>query len=151
AAAHLVLLGEPRLLLADGSAHVLERKDAALLAILAVDGATPRGKAAALLWPEVDDDAARNNLRQRLHRLRKKAAHDVAVSVNDILRLASDVIHDLTGLQARLSDDAAASIGDLLGTFDYGDCVDLNDWVAIAREQWRAARRNALAEIASRL
>ena len=42
AAAHLLLLGEPRLLLADGSAHALERKDAALLALLAVDGATPR-------------------------------------------------------------------------------------------------------------
>ena len=37
----------------------LERKDAALLALLAVDGATPRGKAASLLWPDVDDDAAR--------------------------------------------------------------------------------------------
>src|SRR5262249_49400652 len=54
-------------------------------------------------------------------------------------------------LQARRSADAAASSGDLLGTFNYEDCVDLNDWVAIAREQWRAARRNALAEIASRL
>jgi DNA-binding SARP family transcriptional activator len=151
AAAHLLLLGEPRLLLADASSHSLERKDAALLAILAVDGATPRGKAAALLWPEVDDDAARNNLRQRLHRLRKRAARDVVLSVNDVLRLADDVVHDLTGLQARLADDAGAGSGDLLGTFDYEDCIDLNEWVAIAREQWRAARRNALAEIASRL
>jgi len=151
AAAHLLLLGEPRLLLAAGSAHVLERKDAALLAILAVDGATPRGKAAALLWPEVDDDAARNNLRQRLHRLRKRAERDIVVSLNDVLRVAEDVGHDLTGLQARLAEDASAGTGELLGTFDYGDCIDLNDWVAIAREQWRAARRNALAEIASRL
>lgn len=151
AAARLLLLGEPRLLLADGSAHALERKDAALLALLAVDGATPRAKAASLLWPDVDDDAARNNLRQRLHRLRKRAARDIAISLNDVLRLADDVIHDLTGLQARLGDDAAAGTGDLLGTFDYEDCVDLNEWVAIAREQWRAARRNALAEIASRL
>src|SRR5882672_12518215 len=107
AAAHLLLLGEPRLLLVDGSAHTLERKDAALLALLAVDGATPRGKAASLLWPDVDDDAARNNLRQRLHRLRKRAARDVAISLNDVLRLADDVVHDLTGLQARLADDAA--------------------------------------------
>jgi DNA-binding SARP family transcriptional activator len=151
AAAHLLLLGEPRLLMADTSAHPLERKDAALLALLAVDGATPRSKAASLLWPDVDDDAARNNLRQRLHRLRKRAARDVAVSVNDVLRLADDVIHDLTGLQGRLADDAAAGTGELLGSFDYEDCVDLNEWVAIAREQWRAARRNALAEIASRL
>jgi DNA-binding SARP family transcriptional activator/tetratricopeptide (TPR) repeat protein len=151
AAAHLLLLGEPRLLLADGSAHALERKDAALLALLAVDGATPRGKAASLLWPDVDDDAARNNLRQRLHRLRKRATRDVAVSANDVLRLADDVVHDLTGLQARLADDAATGTGDLLGTFDYEDCDDLNEWIAIAREQWRAARRNALAEIASRL
>ena len=151
AAANLLLVGEPRLLLADGSAHPLERKDAALLAILAVDGATPRGKAASLLWPDVGEDAARNNLRQRLHRLRKRAGRDLALSVNDVLRLAGDVGHDLTGLQSRLGDDAAASTGELLGTFEYEDCIDLNDWVAIAREQWRAARRNALAEIASRL
>jgi len=151
AAAHLMLLGEPRLVLVDGSAHTLERKDAALLAILAVDGATQRAKAASLLWPDVDDDAARNNLRQRLHRLRKKAARDIALSVNDVLRLADDVVHDLAGLQARLGEDAAAGNGELLGTYDYEECVDLNEWVAIAREQWRAARRNALAEIASRL
>jgi DNA-binding SARP family transcriptional activator len=151
AAAQLLLLGEPRLLLAGGPAYPLERKDAALLAILAVDGATPRSKAAGLLWPDVDDDAARNNLRQRLHRLRKRAERDIVVSLNDVLRLAEDVVHDLIGLQSRLADDAAAGSGDLLGTFEYEDCDDLNDWVAIAREQWRAARRNALAEIASRL
>src|SRR5215831_1930814 len=148
--ARVELVGVPRLVL-PGNTHALERKDAALLALLAIEGPTARARAAGLLWPDVDDDAARNNLRQRLHRLRKRAERDIVVSLNDVLRVAEDVSHDLTGLQARLAEDAAAGRGDLLGTFDYGDCIDLNDWVAIAREQWRAARRNALAEIASRL
>ena len=46
----LQLLGEPKLDLG-GETFPLERKDAALLALLAVDGATTRGRAAALLWP----------------------------------------------------------------------------------------------------
>ena len=47
----------------------LERKDAALLALLAFDGPQPRGEAAALLWPDADAAHARNSLRQRLFRL----------------------------------------------------------------------------------
>jgi DNA-binding SARP family transcriptional activator len=150
-AASLVLLGEPRLEVAGAAVVPLERKDAALLAVLAVDRSTPRAKMASLLWPDVDDEAARNNLRQRLHRLRKRTARDVVASVNDVLRLNDDVTHDLASLPARLAEDPAAASGELLGSFDYGDCVDLNEWLAIAREQWRGARRNALAEIASRL
>jgi DNA-binding SARP family transcriptional activator len=149
--ARLQLLGEPRLLLAAGDAHPLERKDAALLALLVIDGPTARAKAAALLWPEVDDEAARNNLRQRLHRLRKRAGRDIAVTASDVLRLAEDVAHDLAALPERLTEEATAAAGELLGTFDYDDCTELAEWVAIAREQWRVARRNALAEIASRL
>lgn len=151
AAAQVQLLGEPRLLLGRDGAHPLERKDAALLALLAIDGPVPRSRAAALLWPEVDGDAARNNLRQRLHRLRKRAGRDIVISRNDVLRLADDIAHDLAALPARLAEDAAAAAGDLLGAFDYDDCTELADWIVIAREQWRAARRNALAQIASQL
>lgn len=150
AALRLQLLHTPRLLIAAGTVHALERKDAALLAMLAVEGSVPRAKAAALLWPEVDDERARSNLRQRIFRLRRLAARDLVCAGNS-LSLAAAVEHDLDALGPRLIDDPDAAAGELLGEIDYGDCAELHDWVQIAREQWRTARRNALAEIAAGL
>ena len=146
----LQLLGEPKLGLG-GDSFPLERKDAALFALLAIDGVTARGKAAALLWPDVDDEAARNNLRQRLHRLRKRAGRDVALTTGDVLRLADDVTHDLSGVAETLTRDASHAMGELLGSLDYADCDQLEEWLQAAREQWRAMRRDALAEIAAKL
>ena len=150
AAIRLVLLGTPRLELADRTPIALERRMAALLAKLAVDGPTPRAHAAAMLWPEADDKSARNNLRQRLFRLRQAAQRDVVVP-DTTLALADGIRHDLSDLSVRLADDPEAAAGELLGTLTFDDCIDLAEWVAIAREQWAVARRNALAEIASRL
>lgn len=150
AAIRLVLLGTPRLELADRTTVTLERRMAALLAKLAVDGPTPRAHAAAMLWPEADDKSARNNLRQRLFRLRQAAQRDIVVP-DTTLALADGIAHDLSDLGARLTDDPEAAAGDLLGTLTFDDCIDLADWVTVAREQWAVARRNALAEIASRL
>jgi predicted ATPase len=65
--------------------------------------------------------------------------------------LTDGVAHDLAGLPARLAADAQALAGELLGAFDYSDCADLGAWVEVAREQWRGALRDALAEIAARL
>jgi DNA-binding SARP family transcriptional activator len=146
----LVLLGTPRLELADRSSVPLERRMAALLAKLAVDGPTPRAQAAAMLWPDVDDKSARNNLRQRLFRLRQAARRDVVLP-DTTLALADGIANDLTDLGARLADDPKAASGELLGALNFDDCLELADWVAVAREQWAVARRSALAEIASRL
>ncbi len=150
AAIRLVLLGTPRLELADRTTVALERRMAALLTKLAVDGPTPRAHAAAMLWPDADDKSARNNLRQRLFRLRQAAQRDVVVP-DTTLALADGIAHDLSDLSARLADDPEAAAGELLGTLSFDDCTELADWVNVAREQWAGARRNALAEIASRL
>ena len=45
----------------------LGRKDAALLALLALDGACARDAVAQMLWPEGDLAKARASLRQRQH------------------------------------------------------------------------------------
>ena len=66
----LELLGVARLVRGGVALEPLERKTAALFAILALEGPTPRSKIAGLLWPEVDEGKARRNLRQRLHRLK---------------------------------------------------------------------------------
>ena len=148
--ATLRLVGTPALVPAAGVAVALERKDAALLALLATAGATPRAALAALLWPDVDDEGARNNLRQRLFRLKRMGGADVVTGGN-VVSLADLVLHDLAALPARLAADPQALAGELLGAFDYSDCADLAAWVDVAREQWRAALCDALAEIAARL
>ncbi len=90
----LQLIGTPSLHVPGAAPIRLERKDAALLALLALGGATPRARVAALLWPDVDDEHARNSLRQRLFRLHRGAAADV-VRAGDVLQLAAHVNHDL--------------------------------------------------------
>lgn len=140
------LRGAPRLVRGDGGLRMLERKDAALLALLALDGPAPRARLALLLWPEVDAERARNNLRQRLFRLRRLAGRAV-VDAGEVLALADGIVHDL----AALAEDAAGSAADLLGTLDYTDCAALADWIAAARARLRRQRRTLLARRAERL
>lgn len=150
AAPRVHLLGLPRLQWPDGHHHLLQRRDAALLALLALEGAVPRSRAASRIWPDADSEGARNNLRQRLFRLRRTAERDL-VSVGDVLRLADGIEHDLQPPATPLGNGAPDLDGELLGTLDYGDCAELADWVQAARERWRGARAQALADLANRL
>jgi DNA-binding SARP family transcriptional activator len=143
AAVRLELLGVPRLMRGDMLLQALERRDAALLALLATEGAASRSRVATLLWSDSDARRASNNLRQRLFRLKRSAGHDLVVG-DGVLSLAPDVLHDLS---AGVVPDQA----ELLGSTDYTDCGALGDWVDAARERWRVARRQALADAASRL
>ena len=142
APARIELVGTPRLRLEGDVAHALERKDAALLALLALEGPTPRARAAGLLWPGVDDEAARNNLRQRLHRLRKRAGRELVVTRHDVLQLAADVALDVAGAPsgATAFPGDGGAIGELLGTFTYDDCGELDEWVLAARTRHRSAQ-----------
>jgi DNA-binding SARP family transcriptional activator len=145
---HLRLLAVPALLRGDGRQAALERKDAALLALLALDGPTPRARAAALLWPDAEPRKARNSLRQRLFRLHRAAGSGIVVD-SVALALADGVDHDLASLHTQLAGDPAAAGGELLGSFGYEDCTELEEWVRGARERFRVRRRDALAAIAS--
>ena len=86
----LQLLGAPRLIVAEGAARPLNRADAALLALLAIEGPTSRARAIGLLWPDSDEPAARNALRQRLFRLRRTAGADL-IDAAEWLSLAPGV------------------------------------------------------------
>ncbi len=145
---HLRLLAVPALVLGNDVPVALERKDAALLALLALDGPIPRARAAALLWPDAEPQKARNSLRQRLFRLRRSAGCDVVVE-DSALALADGVEHDLAGLPARLASDPSAAAGELLGAFGYEDCEEFDDWVRSARERIRVLRRDAVAAAAA--
>lgn len=146
----LQLLRSPQLLRPDGRAAALNRKDAALLALLAVDGPTSRERVVALLWPGDEEATGRNTLRQRLFRL-KRAAGAELVRSDGPLALQPEVEHDLQGLERALEADPRARAGELLGELCFDELPDFADWLAGARQRWRSARGDRLAEIASRL
>src|ERR1700755_411764 len=77
----------------DGPVLLRNKKGQALIAYLALQpGLHPREKLAALLWPDSDDEAARQSLRQCLSGLRK-----------DLAALPLTVEHDVIGLAAPIA------------------------------------------------
>ncbi len=141
----LQLIGTPALLVPGQAALPLERKDAALLAILALDGATARDTLASLLWPDVPLKTANTSLRQRVFRLRKRSGQDL-VQTGDRLALMPPLAVEPA---LRAAQTAEVPVGDLLGSFSYSDCGQLADWVRVQREHWRARRRDALSHAAA--
>ena len=136
----LRLIGEAVGLHGDGRRLVFERKDALLLAYLAIEGPTPRSMLSTLLWPDVDDERARSNLRQRLFRLRKSLGFDLLEGAV-VAGLRADVAIELGS-----ADPGAAEL--LSGVSDT-DAGGLAPWLAAAREHRRAARIETLARMAS--
>jgi DNA-binding SARP family transcriptional activator/tetratricopeptide (TPR) repeat protein len=147
----LQLLRDPQLIRADGAATPLNGRDAALLAVLAVDGPTSREQVLAWLWPDVGEPArARNMLRQRLFRLRRLAGGEL-VSSGEVLALDTAVRHDLLDLEAMLDDDPAqGAAGELLGALAFPGCDDFTAWLDAARERWRHRRADRLAAMSER-
>jgi hypothetical protein len=85
-----------------------------------------------------------------LHRLRKRAGCNLVLSAHDVLHLASGVQHDVHASDAGAQADPMVR-SELLGSLDYTDCAELHEWVTTARDQQRAAWRDALAGTAARL
>ena len=73
----LKLLGNAQVLKGKQPPLVLDRKPAAVLAYLALEGPTPRPKLAGLLWPDSGEEVARTNLRKLLQRLRENVGDEV--------------------------------------------------------------------------
>lgn len=144
------LLGAPSLAVAGAAAQPLERRDAALLALLALEGALARSRAAALLWADADPAKARNNLRQRLFRLRRAAGDAELIVGDETLRLGPAVEHDLRDPLPELECDASAQSQGLLAGHDFTDLDDLAYWVDQARQRWSARVAGALETLAQR-
>ncbi|WP_375767596.1 AAA family ATPase [Archangium gephyra] len=149
----LDVLGGARLL---GLAEPLElqRRVAAVLAWLALEGPTPKYRLAGMLWPGSGEDTARNNMRQLLRRLRVATGADLVLG-GDVVSLSERVSTDAVELAAHVfagrHADALALSGSLLGTLDFDDCPDFEAWLLPAREQLEALRcRAASAEADAR-
>ena len=123
------LHGIARLQLPGVGPWVLERKHAAIVAYLWLEGPTPRPRLAGLLWPQATEDRARGNLRQRLSKLR-----EAGLLIGDERGVLS--------LPPGLDLDAAEPPGaPLLASLDYDDCEPFARWLDGQREAERAQRK----------
>ncbi|MBX3622622.1 MAG: AAA family ATPase [Rhizobacter sp.] len=131
----LRLASSPHVLLPEGGTVALAPRDAVLLAWLALEGATPRARLAALLWPESEVEAARNALRQRLFQLKKIFGRELVAGQATLL-LAEGVAHDLHDADSVLGDDPLGVEGELAA------------WLQQQRERRRQRLRASLVELA---
>lgn len=140
----LRLLGVPAVGLAQKDGwHALTRKDAALLARLALEGPQARGVLAAWLWPDVAAGRAQANLRQRLFRLRRDAG-ELVIEVEGSLSLSPRVECDVCppAPNRGSADDA------LLGGLPPADDT-VQAWIDDARLAWSARRAERLMQRAA--
>lgn len=131
AAPWLHLMGVPRWQVGDNPPTPLPRKDAALLAKLALDGPQPRLALCELLWPASKPAQAADSLRQRASRLHAAAGIplvDVGATVALHRGFAVDVLQLPT-----LPDDVLLSTSGLLAGVDLGDHDELDRWLGKAR------------------
>ena len=123
------------------------RKALALLAYLALAGAAPRSRVAALLWSGRPDEEARRNLRQELHRLQGTPAGPWLQSNADDLSLRAGALIDVEQFRAAAATGdfaRAASLyrGVLLQDFEVRGASGFMDWLDAQREAlavtWRS-------------
>lgn len=154
AAVRVTLLGGATLVSDAHRVERMERKSAALVAFLALGGASVRTRAAGMLWPESPEKTARNNLAQTVRRLREAAGASV-VEGDQTIALAAEVDVDVARIEVLVqrgqTADAAKNRGVLLDGFDFDDCKELADWLAGQRERMRRALKRACAAEAERL
>lgn len=138
---HLRLLGAPTIGRPGSTPHALERKDAALLAVLAIEGMRGRDELATWLWPSATAKTAAGSLRQRIFRLRRRLDHEV-VQAGERLRLLPDIVTDLQPPPDAADPDEPP----LLDGCDYADCAELAAWVGLQRDRRRRQRLERLGE-----
>lgn len=145
-------LGPPRLELG-ASSPAVERKSAAVLTYLALDGPTSRSRLAGLLWPDSVEATARNNLSQLLRRFRQAAGAALVVG-EDPLRLSPELRVDVAELKVRaFSGDAQAVVaysGELLEGLDFDALPEFADWLHAEREALKELHRQALETLLGR-
>ncbi len=129
---HLTLRAAPACVLPGGRTVALETKDALLLAYLAIQGQTARATIAENLWPDVDAERARGNLRARLLRMKQRVGADL-LAPGAHVKLAAGITHDL-------EDD-----GDVLAPVALEEAGGFGDWLETERLARKARRGDKLA------
>ncbi|CAN5253097.1 LuxR family transcriptional regulator [soil metagenome] len=133
----------PPTLRTDAESHLLSRKDAALLAVLAIEGTFPRDRLAAWLWPDQQPAAALSNLRQRRFRLARLANAPI-IEGQQSLELARGVEHDLAPTLDDFRGRHDGRIGEVLDGLTFDAEPEFHDWLRGVRLRFRARRAEAL-------
>ena len=128
----------------------------ALLAILAASGTkgATRDRVLAVLWPDTDEERARQSLSQAIYSLRRDLRLDVAVSATglrlDPERISSDIGDFRAAVAAKRWGDAAALYtGPFLDGFYLADAPEFERWVEAERASLTTEGVRAI-EIAAR-
>ncbi len=141
----LRLLGLAAWRCGDEAWQVLSRKDALLLALLCLEGAQSRQRAAQLLWPQVPAARSQANLRQRLFRLRRQGAALIHED-EQRLSLAADLSCDLNRHVCAEVADLGATL--LAGLEEVDDAAQA--WLSETRAAWALRRLDELGAAAAR-
>lgn len=151
----LKLLGQPALSRGGQPVRLTIRKSWCLLLLLACQGAVPRARLAASLWPALDEPIARRNLRRELARLREAGVPDLLQVADDWVALHPAVQVDLADFEAALKDgDSAAALalwrGELADGLAAGEAPDFDTWLDAERARVHTLWRRALQAAAER-
>lgn len=137
-------LGVPRLDRGGLRPLALARKDAGWLAYVALNPGVASLRVATLVWPAATERGALNNLRQRVHRLRKLSGARL-VEMAETIVLAPDLqADDLDVTDGSVLDDAEFLVG-----IDFDPEPELAAWLQATRARLATQRREALARLAS--
>jgi len=157
---HLRILGGAAVLASDGAltGAAGRRRALALLALVASarDDGLARDRALALLWPELDSDRARNNLKQLVFSLRRALTPDVFAATGPALRLDPSVITvDVWAYEKAIADGALESAvarygGPFLDGFSVPGLPDFERWVETERDRLARVHAETLDTLAER-
>ena len=157
---HLRILGGAAVLASDGAltGAAGRRRALALLALVASakDDGLARDRALALLWPELDSDRARNNLKQLVFSLRRALSPDLFAATGSTLRLEPNVITvDVWAYEKAIADNALENAvarygGPFLDGFNVPGLPEFERWVETERDRLARVHAETLDTLAER-
>jgi DNA-binding SARP family transcriptional activator len=142
------LLGPPKWRATGGRSEALSAQDAALIALLALEGPQGRDVLAGQIWPAATQIQAANNLRKHVSRLRRDTGHTV-FDAGATLALKPSVQTDVIEVSELEAEQLLE--GEFLAGFDYSENDFLHTWVSERRLSLRGLRADALAGHAEKL
>jgi DNA-binding SARP family transcriptional activator/pimeloyl-ACP methyl ester carboxylesterase len=154
----LHLFGYPRLDI-DGRPLALGLKKGLALVAYSAEARAPiaRETLSGLLWPDLDEEAARARLRRTLHRIREVAGVDILAADRVSVTLAADIemIVDTARFEAACdAEDFAGAMrlasGEFLAGFSLPECEALEEWAYFRREALRSRLVQALERLIER-
>ena len=116
------------------------RKIEALFYYIFVNKEATREELASLLWPDVDPQTGRKNVRNALYYIKKSLNLDAIISPNNSIVIYNPQVETHSDLERLLSDDKwfDAYTGDFLQGFVVKDEEALENWILSSREKYKS-------------